>query len=106
MLLDAVAAALGASKHMAESLDGKRQERLQDPPPPQVLDQLRQGLTATAGTRDQASADNTLRLAEAIRVLAVKHGPAALAHCLRLVDSVATLLDQVTAEAGAIPHAQ
>src|SRR5439155_18434338 len=71
MLFDAVAAALGASKQAAESLDGKTSERLEDPPPVQVLDQLRQGLTAGTLEGDRDSADKTLRLAEAIRVLAV-----------------------------------
>ena len=41
-------------------------------------------------------ADETLRLAEAVRVLAVRHGPAAVQHCIRLVESLRQLLDSVT----------
>src|SRR4029077_9660362 len=52
MLLDAVAAALGASEQMAQSLSGTTTERLEQPPPAQVLEQLRQGLSAGSG--DQA----------------------------------------------------
>jgi len=57
------------------------------------MDQLRQGITAAAGT----TVDNgdTLRLAEAIRVLAARHGPAAIQHCVQLVENVRALLDQV-----------
>ena len=65
-------------------------------------------MTAAGGAlaADQASADNSLRLAEAIRVLTLKHGPAALEHCLRLVGNVSDLLDQMTAEARTIPRAE
>jgi two-component system, NtrC family, nitrogen regulation response regulator NtrX len=35
-----------------------------------------------------------LRLIEAVRELAVRHGPPAVDHCLRMVDSVRKLLDQ------------
>ena len=93
MLLDAVAAALGASERMAQTL-GTSAERQQQPPSPEVLDQLRAGLSAAGG--DRAGAEQSLRLAEAIRVLALKHGPAALEHCHRLVDQVGALLDKVT----------
>jgi ActR/RegA family two-component response regulator len=98
MLLDAVAAALGASADLVgERLTGTVSMRQEEPPPPQVLDQLRQGLSAVSGMfeGDQTGAEQTLRLAEAIRVLALKHGAPAMEHCLRLVDNVRALLDQV-----------
>ncbi len=95
MLLDAVAAALGATEQVAETLKGTSStRRLEEPPPPQVLDQLRAGLRS-AGS-DSLAAEKSLRLAEAIRVLALKHGNAALDHCLRLVENLRSLLDQVT----------
>jgi two-component system nitrogen regulation response regulator NtrX len=94
MLLDAVAAALGAGEEMAQSLGSTSAERLQQPPPVQVLDQLRQGLSA--GGADRAGAEQSLRLAEAIRVLALRHGTPALEHCVRLVEQIRALLDQVT----------
>lgn len=93
VLLDAVAAALGASDSVAASLRGTHAERLEQPPPIAVMDQLREGLSATAGA---VGADESLRLAEAIRVLALRHGPAAVRHCLRLVDDLRGLLDEIT----------
>lgn len=94
VLLDAVAAALGASTSVAETLRGNAEQRLEQPPPPAVLDQLRQGLNATSGPTVDAA--DTLRLAEAIRVLALRHGPAAVQHCIRLVEDLRQLLDAVT----------
>ena len=94
MLMDAVAAALGAGEQMALSLGTTPEERLQQPPSVQVLEQLRQGLNAGSGAR--AEAEESLRLAEAIRVLALKHGKPALEHCLRLVEATRTLLDRAS----------
>lgn len=93
VLLDAVAAALGASDSVAENLRGKAGPRLDQPPAPAVLDQLRAGLNATAP--GAVAGEDSLRLAEAIRELAVRHGSAAVQHCIRLVDSLRNLLDQV-----------
>ena len=93
ILLDAVAAALGASDSVAENLRGKAGQRLDQPPAPAVLDQLRAGLSAT--TPGTVAGEDSLRLAEAIRELAVRHGPAAVQHCIRLVDSLRNLLDHV-----------
>lgn len=95
VLLDAVAAALKASDKMAESLSGTTTQRLQEPPPSQVLDQLRQGLRATSAA-EEIGAEQSLKLAEAIRVLSLRHGAPALEHCLRLVQSVQKLLDTAT----------
>lgn len=94
MLLDAVAAALAASEQMTQTLAGTPAQRLEQPPAVQVLDQLREGLKS--GGSDTAGADLSLRLAEAIRVLSLKHGTPALEHCLHLVDSLRSLLDGVT----------
>ena len=60
----------------------------------QVLASVGEGLSATAG--GAMGADETLRLAEAVRVLALRHGPAAVQHCTRLVEGLRELLDQVT----------
>jgi hypothetical protein len=53
-----------------------------------------------AGLRDDAvgaiDAEATLRLAEGIRVLAVRYGPAAVRHCTRLVEGLRALLDEVS----------
>jgi ActR/RegA family two-component response regulator len=94
VLFDAVAAALGASDSMAESLHGAA-PRPDDPPPAAVLQRLREGLEVGETALD---ADETLRLAEAIRVLAVRHGAPAVSHCIGLVENVRRLLDEVTGE--------
>jgi ActR/RegA family two-component response regulator len=94
VLFDAVEAALGASDRVAQSLDGAA-PRPEDPPPPAVLEQLREGLDAPS---DSLGAGATLRLAEAIRVLSVRHGPSAVNHCIWLVESLRQLLDEMTGE--------
>ncbi len=94
LLVDAVAAAAGAGDALAESLRGTAAQRLEQPPPAAVLDQLRAGLEATGAA--PADAGEMVRLAEAVRVLALRHGPAAVAHCTRLVEGVRELLDAVT----------
>jgi ActR/RegA family two-component response regulator len=97
VLFDAVAAALAAGDSMAATLRGSASERLQEPPPALVMDNLRQGLQRASGLNPEAGdADDTLRLVEAVRVLALRHGPAAVQHCTRLVESLRGLLDSVT----------
>ena len=105
VLFDAIEAALGASDSMAQSLDDRRDagptvSRPEDPPPAAVLQRLRQGLAdrRDAGPAEAVDADATLRLAESIRVLAVRHGSAAVQHCIRLVESLRQLLDEMTGE--------
>lgn len=93
VLFDAVEAALDASAHMASSL-GAPPARPDEPPPAAVLDQLREGLSSSAAA--PADAAETLRLAEAVRVLALRHGPTAVRHCTRLVESMRELLDTAT----------
>jgi two-component system nitrogen regulation response regulator NtrX len=94
MLFDAVGTALGASETVAEQLRGPGAPRLEEPPPAAVLDRLREGLSAGPGAA--VGAEETLRLAEAVRVLALRHGPEAVRHCTRLVENVRQLLDAVT----------
>jgi ActR/RegA family two-component response regulator len=93
VLLDAVVAALGASDHVTKSLGPPSARGLEQPPPAAVMDQLREGLQTTGSSAAEAGAN--LRLAEAIRVLAVRHGTPAVEHCVRLVESLRGLLDQV-----------
>lgn len=92
LLFDAVGAALKASDQMAASLQGA--SSILEPAVPQVLDQLRAGLKGQ--TEDPAAAEVTVRLAEAIRILAARHGQPALEHCLGLVKEVRVLLDRAT----------
>lgn len=90
LLLDALAAALGASDHVTKTLAGGATE----PPPAEVLERLREGLASAGG--DPALAQASVDLAEAIRVLGLKHGPAALRHCQALVENLRGLLDELT----------
>lgn len=94
VLFDAIEAALLASESMAQSLDGAA-PRPEDPPPAAVLQRLREGLDESS---DAVDADATLRLAESIRVLAVRHGSSAVDHCIQLVESLRQLLDEMTGE--------
>jgi hypothetical protein len=65
------------------------------------MQQLRAGFGAAPDAA--LYADETVRLAEAVRVLAVKHGPSAVQHCIRLVESLRSLLDEVSGTAEARP---
>jgi CheY-like chemotaxis protein len=97
VLFDAVAAALGASRSVTDTLGREANARLQQPPQAPVLDQLREGLSAMAGAA--ISAEDSLRLAEAVRVLALRYGPVAVQHCTRLVENLRAVLDSVTGAA-------
>jgi two-component system nitrogen regulation response regulator NtrX len=77
---------------MTQSLDGSA-PRPDEPAPAAVLQSVRERLHDAA-----VDAEATLRLAEAIRVLAVRHGPPAVGHCLRLVESLRQLLDEMSGE--------
>ncbi len=88
MLFDAVAAALRASEEVSQTLGTPRAEM----PPDDVMEQLRQGLSNCSTEDLDASA--MLRLAEAIRVLALRYGSRAVAHCTRLVEELRQLLDE------------
>ena len=97
LLLDAVGAALAASDHVAAALPMGTGSAPQTPPPAQVIDQLRLNLSASG--KSDASAAQSLALAEAIRVLGVTHGPEAVEHCIRLVKNIQALLDNVMGSA-------
>jgi two-component system, NtrC family, nitrogen regulation response regulator NtrX len=92
-LLDAVAAALGAGNSLRESLKGSEGQRLQEPPPADVMERLQQGLGSASGA---VSPEDALRLAEAVRVVALRHGSEAVRHCIEMVESLRKLLDSVS----------
>jgi ActR/RegA family two-component response regulator len=98
LLFDAIEAALRAGDSLSESLRGTPEERLEEPPPAAVMDRLRQGLSEAPGAA--VAADDALRLAEAVRVLALRHGAPAVQHCIRLVEDLHRLLDTVTGVGG------
>jgi hypothetical protein len=91
-LFDAVAAALAATQKLAAA-DGPP-PAADEPPPAAVLDRLREDLQAARSPA--VGGDAALRLAEAVRELAVRHGSPAVEHCIRLVTSVRELLDGVS----------
>lgn len=94
VLLEAVAAALHASDALARRLQPGHAAQEVQPPPDAVLDQLRQGLHRSE-TRTM-EVEDSVRLAEAIRVLAVRHGTPAVRHCLTLIENLRGLLDKVS----------
>jgi hypothetical protein len=91
LLFDAVEAALQASKTVSETI---APHGIDDPPPPAVMERLKQGLDTNANA--VIDADTTLKLVEAVRGLAVRHGPAAVDHCVRMVNDLRKLLDNIT----------
>jgi two-component system nitrogen regulation response regulator NtrX len=94
VLFDAVAAALGATRSVTETLHGDARQRLEEPPPAPVLEQLREGFRAVPSA--DISCEDSLRLAEAIRVLSLRYGPPAVQHCVRLIEDLRATLDAVT----------
>jgi ActR/RegA family two-component response regulator len=93
VLFDAIEAALKASESVTQTLSSAGKSPLEEPPPA-VMDTLREGLRSTPTSDLEAS--ESVRLMEAVRVLAQRHGSAALRHCTRLVQSVGELLDTTT----------
>jgi two-component system, NtrC family, nitrogen regulation response regulator NtrX len=89
LLFDAVEAALKATTGVTDVLDPAP-----DSPPSAVLDRLKEGLSDDPNAT--ADADTTLRLVEAVRGLAVRHGPTAIEHCVKVVTDLRRLLDGIT----------
>jgi ActR/RegA family two-component response regulator len=93
LLLDAVASALDASDRVSESMGSKDSRQVHEAAP-EILASLRRGLDTTSNRSMDGEA--AIRLAEAVRVLALRHGPAAVEHCTQLVEKLGQLLDRVT----------
>ena len=93
-LIAAVGAALQASTSIVEGLPGSEERSSEDPPPASVMDRLKEGLNASGNAL--VDADTSIRLAEGVRVLALRHGPAAVRHCIRMVESLREVLDEAT----------
>ena len=92
VLIDAVEEALRASEQVTAALPPGRDDGSKPPLPTAVIDKLKAGLGETANA--VVDADTSLELAEAVRELAVRHGPAAVRHCVRVVRGVKELLDE------------
>lgn len=94
MLFDAVGAALGATEKLAIApAPDLPAQRLEQPPPAEVMESLREGLNIPLG--GTIDSDAALELAEAVRVLALRHGPAAVKHCTRVIQSLRETLDSM-----------
>ncbi|QJW97921.1 response regulator [Frigoriglobus tundricola] len=90
LLFDAVGAALEATSHLT-NVTAPAPEAA---PLPLMMARLREGLGADANAT--ADADTTLRFVEAVRALAVRHGPGAVEHCIKVVSDLRKLLDEIT----------
>jgi ActR/RegA family two-component response regulator len=95
LLIDAVEAALQASEQVTAALPSAA-EPPDAPLPDVVMDRLRAGLNETANA--VVDSETSLQLAEAVRELAVRHGPAAVKHCVRMVQSLKQMLDETTGQ--------
>jgi ActR/RegA family two-component response regulator len=90
-LFDAVAVALEATQRLAAEDSPPQADA---PPPAAVLDRLRANLDSARSPA--VGSDAALRLAEAVRDLATRHGPPAVEHCITLVNNVRELLDGIS----------
>jgi hypothetical protein len=89
LLLQAVESALKVSRQISSELPQES-----DAPTETVMKQLREGLASSLNPVVDAS--SSLRLTEAIRTLATRHGSPAVHHCLTLIENLNDLLDRVT----------
>src|SRR5262249_27595175 len=93
MFYDALCTALQASDTV--------QSALTPPAPERLLAQVRERLdTSVIRTPD---ADDLVQLAEVVRGMAARHGPAVLRHCRRILEDVDALLRDVTGSAEGAP---
>lgn len=93
LLVDAIGAALAATENLTKSPAQLADDRHEGPPPDEVMTQLRQRLELSPAA--VVGAEEALQLAEAVRTLAVRHGAAAVQHCIRVVRSLKEMLDTV-----------
>ncbi len=92
LLSDAMSAAMHVGDEVARTMSPISGGT--DAPTDVVLEQLQRGLRE--GQDGGPDAQTTIRLAESIRVLAVRYGPSAVDHCLRLIEDLRRLLDEVS----------
>jgi two-component system, NtrC family, nitrogen regulation response regulator NtrX len=92
LLFDAVEAALKASELASEQVSQTLETGSASPPPDAVLEQLKMGL----GRSDSVvvDAESSLALAEGVRELALRHGPAAVRYVVQQVHELRRLLDE------------
>ncbi len=96
MLLAGLEAALQASQEALRARPAEPLTRPEQPVPPPVMDRLRESLAqAPVGTLE---ADQSLKLAELLRVISLRHGREATEYCIHLLEGVDRLLRAVAGE--------
>lgn len=98
ILFDAVEAALGASDSLSASMQQGSETLPGQAPSAVALHSLRENLQKQLGPA--VDSEDILRLLQTVRDLAIAHGPAAIKHCLQIIESTATFLSQVGATEG------
>jgi ActR/RegA family two-component response regulator len=88
LMLSAVASALDATSNLTTVASPE------DPPPAAIMDRIRQGLNTALDPVIDPEA--TLEFAESLRVLAKRHGPAAVRYCAALIRQTREMLDTIT----------
>jgi ActR/RegA family two-component response regulator len=91
LLFDAVDAALRATNRVADMTSPGGENPL-----PAMMESLKESLRDDVNA--SADADTTLRLVEAVRALSVRHGTAAVEHCVKMVLDLKLLLDGITGD--------
>ncbi|MBX3398697.1 MAG: response regulator [Gemmataceae bacterium] len=90
LLFDAVESALAASQAVTSALASPA-------PTEAAMERLKTGLDATANAVVDSATG--LELLEAVRRLALRHGPDAVRHCARQIDELRELLDRIVGTA-------
>lgn len=98
MLIDAVHAALGASESLTASMQQGVEAPSAQAPSASAIISLQESLQNQLGPGIDSK--EVLSLLQAVRDLASAFGPAALSHCLQIIESTASLLGQVSATEG------
>jgi hypothetical protein len=89
---------MGASESLAATMQQGTDSPGVQAPSAVALNSLRENLQKQLGTA--VDSEEVLRLLQAVRDLALAHGPAAIKHCLQIIESTATFLGQVSATEG------
>jgi hypothetical protein len=90
MLFAAVEAALKASENAIAATQASPADAAASALPLPVKDRIRESMAGTS--TGPVDSDQTLRLAELVRAISVRHGREATEHCIRLLEQVDRLL--------------
>ena len=96
LLFDAVEAALTASDNVTRTLNTTPDTPAYTRPDTSAIVMERLKLGLAANTNAVIDAETGLKLVEAVRTLATRHGTAPVEHCVLLVNNLRELLDGIT----------